>query len=110
MLVTDIKSLDIETNRKARLHALGTPVSQDRDLLSTASTPDLGIEAKEMPQAFVAETAPDRRIGSLDTVQPESRFLIASVSDVEKGQIHWKPLAQRADKLVRGTAITKKKP
>jgi prolyl oligopeptidase len=104
--VTDIKSLDIETNRKARLHALGTPVSQDRDLLSTASTPDLGIEAKEMPQAFVAETAPDRLIGSLDTVQPESRFLIASVSDVEKGQIHWKPLAQRADKLVRGTAIT----
>jgi len=104
--VTDIKSLDIETNRKARLHALGTPVSQDRDLLSTASTPDLGIEAKEMPQAFVAESAPDRLIGSLDTVQPESRFLIASVSDVEKGQIHWKPLAQRADKLVRGTAIT----
>jgi prolyl oligopeptidase len=104
--VTDIKSLDIEANRKARLHALGTPVSQDRDLLSTASTPDLGIEAKEMPQAFVAESAPDRLIGSLDTVQPESRFLIASVSDVEKGQIHWKPLAQRADKLVRGTAIT----
>ena len=104
--VTDIKSMDLETNRKARLHALGTPVSQDRDLLSTASTPDLGIEAKEMPQAFIPESAPDRLIGSLDTVQPESRLLIASVSDVEKGQIHWKPLAQRADKLVRGTAIT----
>ncbi len=104
--VTDIKSLDIETNRKARLHVLGTPVGQDRDLLSTASSPDLGIEAKEMPQALVAESAPDRLIGSLDTVQPESRFLIASVSDLQKGQIQWKPLAQRADKLVRGTAIT----
>ncbi len=104
--VTDIKSMDLETNRKARLHALGTPVGQDRDVLSTASTPDLGIEAKEMPQAFIPESAPDRLIGSLDTVQPESRLLIASVSDVEKGQIHWKPLAQRADKLVRGTAIT----
>lgn len=104
--VTDIKSMDLETNRKARLHALGTPVSQDRDLLSTASTPDLGIEAKEMPQAFIPESAPDRLIGSLDTVQPESRLLIASVSDVEKSQFHWKPLAQRADKLVRGTAIT----
>jgi prolyl oligopeptidase len=104
--VNDIKSLDIETNRKARLHMLGTPVSQDRDLLSTASTPDLGIEAKEMPQAFVPESAPDRLLGSLDTVQPESRYVIASVSDLDKGQILWKPLAQRTDKLVRGTAIT----
>ena len=104
--VIDVKSADIETNRKARLHVLGTPVSQDRDLLSTASTPDLGIEAKEFPQAFVPESAPERLIGSLDTVQPESRLLIASVSDLNQGQIHWQPLAQRADKLVRGTAIT----
>jgi prolyl oligopeptidase len=104
--VTDIKSLDIETNRKARLHALGTPVSQDRDLLSSAATPDLGIEAKEMPQAQVPESAPERLIGSLDTVQPELRLLIASVSDLDQGQVHWKPLVQRADKLVRGVAIT----
>jgi prolyl oligopeptidase len=104
--VTDVKSQDIETNRQARLHKLGTPVSEDRDLLSTRSTPDLGIEAKEVPQAFSPETAPDRLIGSLDTVQPEMRFLIASVSDVDRQQVQWKPLAQRADKLVRGTAIT----
>jgi prolyl oligopeptidase len=104
--VTDIKSLDIETNRKARLHALGTPVSQDRDLLSSEATPDLGIEAKEMPQAQVPESAPERLIGSLDTVQPELRLLIASVSDLDQGQVHWKPLVQRADKLVRGVAIT----
>ena len=104
--VTDVKSLDIETNRKARLHTLGTPVSQDRDLLSTASTPDLGIEAKEFPLAVVPESAPERVIGSLDTVQPENRLYIASLSDLDNGQLHWKPLAQRADKLVRGTAIT----
>ncbi len=104
--VTDLKSLDIETNRKARLHTLGTPVSQDRDLLSTVSTPDLGIEAKEIPLAMVPETAPDRLVGYLATVQPESRLYIASLSDLEKSQIHWKPLAQRADKLVRDTAIT----
>jgi len=104
--VTDVKSLDIETNRKARLHALGTPVSQDRDVLSTASTPELGIEAKEIPAAAVPEPAPDRLIGNLFTVQPESRMYIASLADLDKGRIHWKPLAERADKLVRGTAIT----
>ena len=104
--VTDIKSLDIETNREARLHTLATPVTQDRDLLSTASTPELGIEAKEIPSAIVAESAPERLIGSLETVQRENRLLIASVSDVDQGHIHWKPLAQRADKLVRGFAIT----
>jgi prolyl oligopeptidase len=104
--VTDLKSVDIETNRKARLHMLGTPVSQDRDVLSTASTPELGIEAKEIPGASVPETAPDRLIGNLFTVQPESRMYIASIADLDKGQIHWKPLAERADQLVRGTAIT----
>jgi prolyl oligopeptidase len=104
--VTDIKSMDIETNRKARLHALGTPVDQDRDVLSTASTPKLGIEAKEIPSAIVPESAPEHLIGSLDTVQPESRLYITSVSDLDTGQLHWKRLAQRADKLVRGTAIT----
>jgi prolyl oligopeptidase len=104
--VTDVKSLDIETNRKARLHTLGTPVGQDRDVLSTASTPTLGVEAKEFPQATVPESAPDLLIGSLDTVQPESRLYFASLSDLDTGQIHWKPLAQRTDKLVRGTAIT----
>jgi prolyl oligopeptidase len=104
--VTNLKSLDIETNRKARLHTLGTPVSQDRDVLSTASTPELGIEAKEIPAASVPETAPDRLIGNLFTVQPEARMYIASIADLGSGPIHWKPLAQRADKLVRGTAIT----
>lgn len=104
--VTDIKRLDIETNRKARLHTLGTPASQDRDVLSTASTPDLGIEAKEFPLAMVPESAPDRILGILDTVQPESRLYIAAASDLDKGQLHWKPLAQRSDKLVRGTAMT----
>ena len=104
--VTDIKSLDIEINRKARLHALGTPVIRDRDVLSTASTPDLGIEAKELPWAFVPESAPERLIGSLDTVQPESRFYIAPVSELDRGQVHWRPLAQRTDKLVRGIAVT----
>lgn len=104
--VTDTKSLDIETNRKARLHILGTPVSEDRDVLSTAATPELGIEAKEFPEAIIPESAPDRLIGSLGTVQPESRLYIASVSDLDTGQVHWKPLVQRADKLVRGFAIT----
>jgi prolyl oligopeptidase len=104
--VTDTKSLDIETNRKAKLHMLGTPVKQDRDVLSTAATPDLGIEAKEFPAASVPESAPERLIGSLGTVQAEFRLYVASLSDLGAGQIHWKPLAQRTDKLVRGFAIT----
>jgi prolyl oligopeptidase len=104
--VTDIKSMDIETNRKARLHTLGTPVNQDRDVLSTAATPDIGIEAREIPEVIVPESAPGRLIGSLDTVQSENRFYIASESDLGQNRVTWKPLAQRADKLVRGTAIT----
>lgn len=104
--LTDVKSQEIETNRQARVHTLGTPVSQDRDLLSTAATPDLHIEAKDIPVAFIPESAPERLIGSLYTVQPESRLLIATASDPNQTQVHWRPLAQRSDQLVRGMAIT----
>jgi prolyl oligopeptidase len=104
--VTDIKSQDIETNRKARLHVLGTPVRQDRDVLSTAATPDLGLEAKEFPNVMVPESAPGRLIGSLSTVQREHRLYMASISDLDRHRVSWKPLAQRTDKLVRGTAFT----
>src|SRR5262245_35893984 len=40
--VTDIKSLEIEQNRKTRLHKLGTDFSTDRDFFSNESYPDLG--------------------------------------------------------------------
>ena len=57
--VTDIKSPEIELNRKTRLHTLGTEVASDIDFFSNESYPDLGISPKEMPMAFIDESYPD---------------------------------------------------
>jgi prolyl oligopeptidase len=41
--VSDIKSLDIELNRKTKVHKLGAELSTDIDIFSNESDPELGI-------------------------------------------------------------------
>jgi prolyl oligopeptidase len=54
--VTDIKSLEIELNRKTRLHKLGTPTASDLDFFSNERNPELDITPKEFPGAFIDES------------------------------------------------------
>jgi prolyl oligopeptidase len=103
--VTDVKNPDIELNRKIRIHNLGAPTSDDRDILSSASTPELAIDPKEIPAGEVPQSLPDRLIGGIYTVQPELRLYIASISELSKNRVTWKPLMQRSDNLVRGYAL-----
>lgn len=103
--VTDVKSPDIELDRKARIHKLGRPNTDDRDILSSASTPELGIAPKEIPYAEVPRSHLDRLLGGVETVQPELRRYLASLSELDAGRIAWKLLAQRSDNLVRGFVL-----
>ena len=103
--VADIKSPEIELNRKLRLHRLGAPTSSDRDILSNASTPELAILPKEFPLGDVPQSAPDRLIGILATVQSEMRLYTAPITELGKPQVGWKSLARQTDNLVRGYAV-----
>ncbi len=104
--VTDIKSLEIEQNRKTRLHTLGSDVATDVDFFSNESHPELGITAKEFPWAWIEESQPNYIIGDVGTVQQERRVFYAPASQMNKhGKITWKVLAQTADQLVRGITI-----
>ena len=103
--VTDIKSLEIEQNRKTRIHKLGTDVATDIDFFSDESYPDLGITPKEFPGASIDESYPDYVIGQLGTVQNEMRILYAPVSEMKNPKIKWQVLCQRSDLLVRGIAF-----
>ena len=103
--VTDVKSPDIELNRKVRIHKLGSPTRNDRDILSNASTPELGIAPKEIPVGEVPRSLPDRLIGGLYTVQPELRLYVTSISELDRSRITWKPLVQLSDNLVRGFVL-----
>src|SRR6266536_5661948 len=103
--VTDIKSLDIELNRKTRVHKIGTEIAADIDFFSNESYPELGIAAKEFPNAFIDESYPDYVIGMLGTVQAEFRIFYAPISELIGGKLKWRPLCKTSDSLVRGLAF-----
>ena len=106
--VTDIKSLDIELNRKTKLHTLGTDFAADRDVFSNEVNPGLGIASKEFPSAQIDETYPDIVLGTVNTVQNELRGFYAPAGEVKAGgKINWKVLCTLSDNLVRGVAFHK---
>jgi prolyl oligopeptidase len=103
--VEDIKSPDIELHRKTRVHRLGTLVASDPDLFSDESAPEVGISAKEFPNAWIDEASPDWLLGGLFTVQNEFRMLYAPTSRLKDKKLRWDVLCQPSDKLVRGLVI-----
>ena len=103
--VTDIKSPEIELNRKTRLHKLGTDFAGDIDFFSNESYPDLGIAPKEFPSASIDESYPDYLIGFVGTVQNEMRIFYAPASEMKGQKIKWNVLCKQSDDLVRGMAF-----
>ena len=106
--VADIKSPEIELNRKTRLHTLGADVSSDPDFFSNESYPDLEISPKEMPMAFIDESYPAYVVGSVGTVQNEMRLFIAPTAQIApNSKVKWSVLALPSDNLVRGIVFYK---
>jgi prolyl oligopeptidase len=102
----DIKSLDIELNRKTKVHRLGTETATDVDIFSDESNPELGITAKEIPSASVDESYP--RITWSETRNCPKRVaaFLFPVSDTEAQKIKWNVLCKRSDDVVRSLCST----
>ena len=106
--VTDIKSPEIELNRKTRLHRLGTDMAADIDFFSNESYPEIGIDAKEFPMASIDESFPNYVIANVGTVQNEMRLYMAPTSQMTAGgKMKWTPVAQPSDSIVRGVVFYK---
>lgn len=108
--VTDIKSPEIELNRKTRLHRLGTGVGTDPDFFSNESYPRLGITPKEFPMASIDESYPEYVIGTVGTVQNEMRLFYApsgAAQPTPGRRLEWSVLASPSDNLVRGIVFHK---
>ncbi|MBI1371297.1 MAG: prolyl oligopeptidase family serine peptidase [Phycisphaera sp.] len=103
--VTDIRSMDIELNRKSRIHKLGDKVSGDVDLFSNESCPQLNITPEEMPGAYIDESCPEYVFGDVETVQAESRLFYAPSSEIRTGKVHWQPVFNLSDNIVRGYVV-----
>jgi prolyl oligopeptidase len=100
--VSDIKSMEIELNRKARVHRIGTSMASDVEILSNEVNPELGIAPKEMPYANIDESSPNYVQGFVGTVQNEMRLFYAPTAELNKGKVNWKVMCTPADNLVRG--------
>jgi prolyl oligopeptidase len=108
--VADIKSPEIELNRKTRLHRLGTDVATDPDFFSNESYPRLGITPKEFPMASIDESYPAFVVGTVGTVQNEMRLFYAPSPEPQptRGRkLEWSVLASPSDNLVRGIVFHK---
>lgn len=92
-------------NPKTKLHVLGTDPEKDADFFSNERYPDLHIEAKDYPYAFVNEDAPDYVIGKRVTVARELQYYYAPVSEIASPNIPWKVLSTPEDKLVRSFSM-----
>jgi prolyl oligopeptidase len=101
----DVKAADIELDRQARIHKLGTPNTSDVDLLSTASTPGLGITPKEIPLAYVDEANPAYVVAPITTVQTEMNAFYAPAAGLKSSKLAWKVLCKPSDQLVRGLRV-----
>jgi prolyl oligopeptidase len=99
---TDIKSPDIELNRKTRIHKLGTAFDGDPDFFSDESYPQLRIAPEESATASIDESYPDYVFAEAATVKAEMRVFCAPVSDMASGKMNWKVVCGVSDNIVRG--------
>jgi prolyl oligopeptidase len=107
--VLDIKSPEIELNRRVMLHKLGTPTTADLNVFSDEANPGLGITPKEIPLVQIDESSPEYVIGNLATVQEEQRLYYAPSSQIPTGKLQWSVLAKTSDNLVQGPLVYKDK-
>ncbi len=98
--VTNVKSMEVQLNRKTRLHKLGTDTSTDIDVFSNESQPELGITAKERAVAFIDDSNPAYLIGVAASAQKELRVFYAPISGLNEERIKWEVLCKPPDCLV----------
>lgn len=103
----DPKDAHAEEDTQLLVHRVGTPASEDRDLMSRASTPGLGIDVKELPFAIGMESDPSHVYALAANVQTELKLYASTAAAVAAGRPDWKPVSAPSDGLVRGVAVYK---
>lgn len=94
----DVKDMKSTLNTRAMLHKVGTPQSQDRDVFSSKSYPELGIKPEEYPY-FGYDKDTKLVYGGLGTVERYFKGYYAPASEIAKPKIAWKPLFMPAHEV-----------
>jgi prolyl oligopeptidase len=97
----DVKDAHAEEDTQLLVHRLGTPMSADRDLMSRASTPALGLTSNELPIAATLENDTAHVYVIAGNVQTELKVYAASTGALAGSGVPWKQVADPKDGLVR---------
>ena len=87
-------------NPKAKLHILGSEVSDDADFFSSASYPELNIDPKMFPYVSLYKDSKDYVFVGLGSTQRELTQYYAMVGQLSSKRILWNVLCKASDKLV----------
>jgi prolyl oligopeptidase len=85
---------------KAKLHILGSEVSEDADFFSSTSYPELNIDPKMFPYVSLYNDSKDYIFVGLGSTQRELTQYYAAAGQLKSKKILWNVLCKPADKLV----------
>jgi prolyl oligopeptidase len=101
----DPKDPHAEEDTKLLVHRLGTPMATDVDLMSTASTPGIGLASAELPIGFVPESDTAHVYALAANVQSELKLYVAPAAALAGNAVPWRLVIAPSDALVRGFAV-----
>ena len=101
----DPREVAFDLHRQMRLHHLGAKPGTDRDFLSDASTPELGLVPEEFPGITADRTLPGYLIGSASVAQNELSLFLAPVEGLKAGHLSWTRLCKRSDHIIGTVAF-----
>ena len=105
---TDQLSSNFFLDIPVKVHQLGTSIKEDKTVISRISNPGLDIKPSDL--LFVNYSLDNKYliVNLWGGAQDQNRSFFASVSDLNKGQPKWNPLAKKEDQ-VRNAIIYKEK-
>lgn len=93
----DQSDLNFIQNTKTLFHRVGTDTSGDKDIFSAASYPDLQIQSRDLPIAYLRERSPKYIFASPSSMVNEQLIYFA-LFDLQ-GKLQWKILCHRTDSI-----------
>lgn len=103
----DPNSKNLFQNLKVKYHQLGTPVKDDKTLLSGLTHPNLGMDNTEYP--FVGYSADDKYLIATFYQGQYQKTFYAPAGHIERKYIQWQPLLeteeQAKDAFIRNDSV-----
>ena len=92
-------------NMKTKLHVIGQDTSKDVDIFSTASYPELKMQASSYPEILIDEDNPGYIFADEGSVQRDYTRFYAPMPKNFPDHINWKVLCKPSDQLVHAMVV-----